>query len=122
MRHWRFLVLVWLAVGTMCLPVLAADASCQLKPGVWKWFVNGDVTFQSNGMALQILAKPAGRADGTMARGKNPARWSCSHGLVKIVWSTGYTDKLTLSANGTRLAGRNQDNATVWGRWKREAR
>jgi hypothetical protein len=108
------------AVSLMGVPANAADANCQLKPGVWSWFVNGDVTFKSDGTAMQVLLKPAHRADGSLAQGKNPAKWKCANGVVTIVWSIGFTDKLVLSPSGKKLAGSNQADAAVSGRWKRD--
>ena len=116
------MLLVCLALGAMCFPAMAEDMSCRLKPGTWSWFVNGDVTFRSDGTAVQIPPKPARRADGTLTRGKITGRWTCEQGLVTIIWSIGFTDKLVLTGGGTRLAGSNQDGVVVSGNWKKSAR
>ena len=40
-------------------------------------------------------------------------RWSCNDGKVIIVWSHGYTDRLSMSADGQSLTGKNQTGAAV---------
>ena len=77
-----------------------AAGSCDAIPGVWSWFVNGEVTFQPNG---------------TLVQGPRTGRWTCANGQVIIAWSHGFTDRLTLSANGRSMQGTNEDGAAVWG-------
>lgn len=82
-----------------------ASASCDSIPGLWSWFVNGDVTFS---------------AGGTLVQGPRTGRWTCDSASrqVRIVWSHGYTDDLILSADGTRLSGRNDKQGSVAGQRK----
>ena len=47
------------------------------------------------------------RPDGTLSGGGLTGQWTCSGGRVIMVWSHGFTDRLTLSADGTHLAGTN---------------
>jgi len=63
---------------------------CASIPGVWSWFVNGDVTFH---------------ADGTQEQGRYFGTWSCSGSSVTMSWSHGFDDDLTLSDDGTSLTG-----------------
>lgn len=67
-------------------------SSCNRMPGSWSWF---------NGVTVVI------RADGTASDGPHTARWSCSNGAVVMHWSHGYTDRLSLSQDGTHLQGTN---------------
>ena len=65
---------------------------CGRIPGVWSWFIGGDVTFKPGGAAVQ---------------GGLTATWTCSNGRVVMVWSHGFTDRLALSADGTHMSGTN---------------
>jgi len=69
-------------------------SSCAKITGVWSWFVNGDVTFKSDGSFVQ----PQPSLTGT---------WTCKNDYVVMFWSHGYTDRLTLSRDGTHLEGSN---------------
>jgi hypothetical protein len=69
-----------------------ASSPCAKLPGTWSWFVNGDVTIRANGTHVQ------GNLTGT---------WTCSNGQVVLVWSHGFTDRLTLSPDGNNLDGSN---------------
>jgi hypothetical protein len=82
-----------------------ADTPCQRIPGLWSWFINGDVTF---------------RADGSLTQGQLTGRWSCSNSdrTVTITWSHGFTDHLVVSADGTRLSGSNNVRNGVSGQRK----
>lgn len=40
-------------------------------------------------------------------------QWSCTEGKVVIVWSHGYTDRLSMSADGKSLTGKNQTGAVI---------
>jgi hypothetical protein len=71
-----------------------AKSLCAKIPGVWSWWVNGNVTFSSNGK----VAQPQSNLSGT---------WSCSGDHVVVLWSHGYTDRLTLAPEGTHLSGTN---------------
>lgn len=77
-----------------------AAGSCTSIPGVWSWFVNGDVTFKSNG---------------TLTQGPRTGRWTCSNGIVTIVWSHGYTDRVTLSSDGRKMTGTNEYGNAISG-------
>ena len=59
-------------------PGTAADP-CANIPGLWPWFVNGDVTFNSNG---------------TLVQGALTGKWVCTDGHVIIHWSHNYVDNL----------------------------
>lgn len=77
------------------------QSPCNRLPGRWEWFMNGDVTILANGTAVQ-------RASGLTAN------WSCSDRTAIFHWSHGFTDRLTLSADGNHLTGSNGVVA-VWG-------
>lgn len=73
-------------------------SSCAKLAGVWSWFTNGDVTFKTNGSFVQPQVSLSGN-------------WTCKNDYVVMIWSHGYTDRLTLSRNGTHLEGTNGFNA-----------
>lgn len=81
-------------------PAVTAGNPCDMIPGLWSWFVNGDVTF---------------RAGGTLVQGPRTGRWTCAGTDVSIVWSHGFTDDLTISADGQEMSGRNQVGMGVAG-------
>lgn len=70
----------------------APASSCSRMPGSWSWF---------NGITVVI------RPDGTASGGPHTASWSCANGAVVMRWSHGYTDRLSLSQDGTHLQGTN---------------
>jgi PAN domain len=78
---------------------LAAGA-CANIPGLWSWFANGDVTFNS---------------DGTLVQGALTGEWVCTDGHVVIHWSHNYVDNLLLSPEGTHLQGTKNVNSQVSG-------
>lgn len=96
----RFLMLMVLAAGLVSGGPAEAAGPCSVIPGVWSWFVNGDVTFQP---------------DGTLVQGSRTGRWSCTNGRVNIAWSHGFVDQLTLSPDGRSMRGTNQTGNAVWG-------
>lgn len=67
-------------------------SSCSKMPGNWSWFT---------GVTAVI------RADGTATAGRYSATWSCQNDAVVMHWSHGYTDRLRLLRDGTRLEGTN---------------
>jgi hypothetical protein len=71
-------------------------SSCAKLIGVWSWFIGGDVTFKSDGSYVQ----PQSSLTGT---------WTCKSDYVLMLWSHGYTDRLTLSRDGTHLEGSNSN-------------
>ena len=66
--------------------------ACGRAAGTWAWFNGRTVTIGANGSA---------------SSGSLTASWSCIGGQIVIVWSHGYTDRLTLSPDGNRLSGTN---------------
>ncbi len=69
-----------------------AASRCGRAAGTWAWF---------NGRTVTI------GAGGTASSGSLTASWSCIGGQLVIMWSHGYTDRLTLSPDGNRLSGTN---------------
>lgn len=69
-----------------------AASSCSKMPGSWSWF---------NGATVVI------KQDGTASDGPHSAKWSCANGTVVMHWSHGYTDRLSLSQDGSHLQGTN---------------
>ena len=67
-------------------------SSCSRMPGTWSWFNGGSV-----------VIRPGGTATG----GGLTATWSCKNDFVVMHWSHGYTDRLTLSRDGSHLEGTN---------------
>ncbi len=70
----------------------APASSCSRMPGSWSWF-NGATVVISPG--------------GTASDGRHTATWSCANGSVVMHWNHGYTDRLSLSQDGTHLQGTN---------------
>src|SRR5262245_45599390 len=73
--------------------------------GDWDWFIGGVTTI---------------RADGTFvfSDGTRHGTWQLtdrSQRLFTLVWSSGFTDTLVLSADGQVLDGKNQVGTHVWG-------
>ena len=83
-------------------PQAGRRGSCAKLPGVWEWFMNGDVRIKPDGTASQPSTAFAGT-------------WTCSNGQVVIRWNQfGLTDTLKLSSDGNHLTGSNGISA-VWG-------
>ena len=85
---------------TPSAPAVASDKTtpdaatpCRKVIGVWSWFIGGDVTVRNGG---------------TAAQGPRTATWTCSNAQIVMVWSHGFTDRLTISADGTQMTGTNQ--------------
>jgi len=62
-------------------------------------FGAGDVTIKQGGAAMH--------------KSGITGQWLCTDGKVVIVWSHGYTDRLSMSADGKSLTGKNQTGAAV---------
>lgn len=77
-----------------------SHSQCNSIPGLWSWFVNGNVTFYP---------------DGSLVQGSLTGSWACTEGLVRIVWSHGYTDDLAVSSDGRHMSGQNQNGNHVTG-------
>jgi hypothetical protein len=73
-------------------PRKANVSGCAKAIGTWGWF-NGGTT---------II-----KADGTATSEAATANWSCINGQVVITWSTGWNDRLSISADGNHLEGTN---------------
>jgi hypothetical protein len=79
----------------------APSNRCADISGSWHWFNGGTVVINANGT--------------TEPNGGVSANWSCVDGTYVFKWSHGYTDRLSLSATGNRLHGRNNTGMSVWG-------
>ena len=76
--------------------------------GQWTWF-NGDVhEFFADGRAKTIAAARGTPGSGTWKE--------IRRGNYEIKWGSRWVDSLALSEDGTRLQGRNQEGARVWGK------
>ncbi len=89
-------------------PVQLSD--CMAAAGTWKWSNGGSVTLDNGGAAV-------GNDNG--GKEVNRGKWPCvsvTPVTIEISWvKGGWRDTLTLSSNGTRLEGENQQNYRVWG-------
>lgn len=94
------------ADGAAGIEVKALD--CEMIPGTWSWFVNGDVTFSE---------------DGTLTQGDLTGMWTCENDTrhIIIVWSHGFTDEMILSEDGTKMTGTNNTGNLVSGEKKTAA-
>ncbi len=89
-------ILFWMTV--MILWSVRADAQAPSLVGQWNWGAGGGIT--------EIRADGTGRD----ARG-NTMQWSVLNSAERsytLRWSHGYTDTVTLSADGSSLSGTNQ--------------
>lgn len=90
--------------GTQVPPQSDPGGVCARLPGLWAWFIGGDVTVNPNGTLRQAATGLTGT-------------WTCSNGQVVMFWSHGWTDRLTLSPDGVSMKGTN-GLVPVWGRRK----
>jgi uncharacterized caspase-like protein len=82
-------------------PAVQAPVSpCRKVAGVWSWFIGGDAIFKEGG---------------TVSNSFVTGTWTCRDQNVVIEWSHGFTDRLIISADGTRMNGRNQVGSAVSG-------
>ncbi len=72
--------------------------------GAWYWFNGGVVRLTSDGKII--------------SSGKNAGTYSCSGNTCKLRWGKGYIDTLTISADGRKLDGKNQNGTHVWAKRK----
>ncbi|WP_320174404.1 hypothetical protein [Maridesulfovibrio sp.] len=83
-------------------PYGGSGNACEKFAGKWKWFTGSQAEFY---------------ADGRMPGTDN--HWECIdpvQGRIRIVWSNGkWVDDLTISADGSRVDGKNQIGNRVWG-------
>jgi hypothetical protein len=80
-----------------------APTGCSAMMGRWSWNNGGGDTEINPG--------------GTLSRNgqAGAGSWSCNDGVIVLVWSVGWVDKLTLSSDGKRLSGNNQFGIPVSG-------
>ena len=78
----------------------APVSPCRKVAGVWSWFVGGDAIFKEGG---------------TVSNSFVTGTWTCRDQNIVIEWSHGFTDRLIISADGTRMNGRNQIGSAVSG-------
>jgi hypothetical protein len=82
---------------------------CAGVAGAWKWFNGGRAEIDGQGRVIGYAAN--GKLD-------DRATWRCVNGsprTIEIRWTKGgWKDTLVLSADGSRLEGKNQTNARVW--------
>jgi hypothetical protein len=64
------------------------SSSCGRIAGTWKW-ANGTAVISSNGSARHSVG--------------STATWTCNGGQYVFIWSDGYTDHISLSADGNQL-------------------
>jgi hypothetical protein len=93
------------ATGAPPAPTRSPSEQASTIAGDWDWFIGGVTTI---------------RADGTFvfSDGTRHGTWQLtdpSQRLFTLVWSSGFTDTLVLSADGRVLDGKNQVGTHVWG-------
>lgn len=88
-------------------------SSCRAVVDTWTWFNGGTIVLGGQGGA---------RGYDRGSDRPNPGQWRCVNGspvTIQIQWvKGGWLDTLTLSGDGRRLEGRNQQNSRVWGERK----
>jgi hypothetical protein len=77
-----------------------ATSLCGKMPGNWSWFNYPTVVISP---------------DGTASAPPFSATWTCNNNSVVMHWNHGYTDRLTLSRDGTHLEGTNGSGTVVSG-------
>jgi hypothetical protein len=63
---------------------------CAKAAGVWSWYAGGDVVIRADGTAAKLGVGATGSA-------------TCSGDQVAIQWSDGFSDQMTLSADGAQM-------------------
>ena len=98
----RSLVLAMLLVG----PFIGQESQpkCNDIVGSWKWFVGPQLTI---------------KADHSFSNGENSGSWEVANGKerkYKLRWEVGgFVDEVTLSVDGRKLTGTNNDKNSVSG-------
>lgn len=98
----RSLVLVLL----LFVPLIAQDSGqkCNTIVGTWNWFVGPQLTI---------------KADHTFSNGENSGKWEVTNATERkytLRWEVGgFIDEVTLSADGKKLTGSNNQNNNVSG-------
>lgn len=71
--------------------------------GRWSWFNGGTITLNNNGEIA--------------GGGKKYGTYTCTGNVCSLNWDNGkYIDTLTLSPDGQKLDGKNQNGVHVWGK------
>ncbi len=101
MRPSRLLILLLLLV----LPVLvSAQDKCSEIAGSWKWFVGPELTI---------------KADHSFSNGENSGTWELTNAAehkFTLRWDVGgFVDEVTLSKDGLKLTGTNNQKNNVAG-------
>jgi len=82
---------------------IAESGSTKSVLGDWSWFNGGIVTLKSSGVIV--------------SGGKQAGTYKCVSNDCELTWYGGkYLDKLTLSSDGQKLDGKNQNGTHVWGK------
>jgi hypothetical protein len=81
-------------------PGNVATSLCGKLPGNWSWFNYPTVVINP---------------DGTASAPPFSAMWTCKSNSVVMHWNHGFTDRLTLSRDGTHLEGTNGSGTVVSG-------
>lgn len=101
MKPSRLLIVFLLLVA---VPVIAQESSCSEIVGTWKWFVGP-----------QLIIK----ADHTFSNGENSGAWEVTNATERkftFRWDVGgFVDEVTLSKDGLKLTGTNNQKNNVAG-------
>lgn len=105
----RSCVLMFFLLGLIARSDATDQSGCGDVTGTWKWALGGTVQFRPGGSA--IWHPTSGQGDGVQAT------WRCDphDGTFVLDWAHGFTDRLTLSSDGERLAGTNQNGLQIEG-------
>jgi hypothetical protein len=67
---------------------VAKNSSCGRVVGTWRW-----------GNGATVVIKPSG----SLSQSDFSGKWTCKEGQYVFVWSTGFTDRASLSTDGNHM-------------------
>jgi len=100
MKPSRLLIMALL----LAAPLIAQESRCSEIVGTWKWFVGPELII---------------KADHTFSNGENSGAWEISNAKERkytLRWEVGgFVDEVTLSKDGRKLTGTNNQKNNVAG-------
>lgn len=89
-------------VATVMPPSGAASSgACSRIVGAWRWPLGQEVVFTSGGS--------------TRSTNGDTGSWTCAHKMVVASWRSGFVDRITLSADGSKLSVTNNSFGSFLG-------
>ena len=110
MRSWRPLATAALVLCSSPALGQGITVPCGEVEGDWDWLLGGTVRFEPDN---SVTWSPGGGGSAAFE-----GTWACdlADGAVVVEWQHGFTDRLYVNADGSRLEGTNQEGVAVGGR------